>query len=246
MKNTINPWLAASVAVALTGASQGALLMHESFENYAVGSSLAGQTGAEAGQVGAWTLQGEAAAWTIGGGIDGGQGLVTTGSAGDGDLYVDLNTPSVGGQIWVSYEVSTDKYGGHFYLSTSGSWAGAFGHAWNSTVTINNTTAPNDVPFPLDGTTITLVEMIDYNTSDARVWVNPAPGATPALGTEDVIRNEGMGSDPSRLILRNYDNNGVYDNIRIGTTFQDVVVPEPSVMTLFGLAGLALFVRRRK
>ena len=227
----------------VAAASQAVLLMEESFENYAPGP-LAGTPGAEAGQVGNWTLQGTAAAWDVGPGLDGGQGLVTVGTGGDGDIYIDLATPSAGGVIWVSYEVSTPRYGGHLYLSTSGGWGGAFGHGWNQTVTINNTTAPNNVPFPIDGTTLQLVEMIDYNTNEQRVWVNPV-GPTLPVGTEDVYRVEGIGTDPTRLIIRNYNNDATYDNIRIGTTAFDVI-PEPSTLALLGLAGLALVARKRK
>lgn len=228
----------------VAASSQAVLLMEESFESYAAGP-LAGTAGGASGQVGAWALQGGAASWDVGPGLDGGQGLTTVGTEGDGDIYIDLNTPSVGGQIWVSYEVSSTRYGGHLYLSTSGGWGGAFGHGWNQTVTINNATGPNNVPYPVDGTPIQLVEMIDYTAGEQRVWVNPSVGDTLPVGTEDVFKAEGIGSDPTRLIIRNYDNNATYDNIRIGTTATDVI-PEPSTLALFGLAGLALIARKRK
>jgi hypothetical protein len=52
IKTTTIPLLATPVAVALVGAGQGALLMHDSFESHAISSNLIGHAGAEAGQVG--------------------------------------------------------------------------------------------------------------------------------------------------------------------------------------------------
>jgi hypothetical protein len=106
------------------------------------------------------------------------------------------------------------------------------------------------------GSTLFLVLSYTFgaNAADdvARLWVNPIPGSlesanvpvvTTPLGIADVTNNQVQG-----FFLRNNSvqpASTVIDNLRIGTSWEDVTpVPEPSSATLLVLSAAGFLVRR--
>jgi hypothetical protein len=98
------------------------------------------------------------------------------------------------------------------------------------------------------GQTYFIVEMIDLTAKTASLWINPtiggsAPTATATLSglTATAIANVGFKAQTAA--------GGPYlvDNLLIGTTWTDVVVPvpEPSTFVLGGLGVLGLIFARR-
>lgn len=76
------------------------------------------------------------------------------------------------------------------------------------------------------------------------VWLDPTLGlGNPAGGV--TVSGQNIAFD--RLSISDYSGNSAnWGNIRFGTTFDAVTVPEPSTLALAGLGGLALLFRRRR
>ena len=90
--------------------------------------------------------------------------------------------------------------------------------------------------------TYRLVARIDWDSGATAMWVDPvSEGDAPA-----VVRNETQSVTQS-LALLYYGTDGTIDDIRIGTTFADVI-PEPStsLLVLLGMTGSAIQRRRRR
>ena len=83
------------------------------------------------------------------------------------------------------------------------------------------------------------------------IWVNPADTSsvaglgTPTLGTgTDSKFGRETGAYDSVIVDLSYQSRA--DEIRMGETLNDVIVPEPATMSLLALGGLAMIRRRRK
>ncbi len=93
------------------------------------------------------------------------------------------------------------------------------------------------------GQTYTLIGMVDFDNDLAAIWVNPDGGDTVSSYDASLF----FASNNWLTGLRLASNTGVaWDNVKVGTTFSDVLpVPEPS-MPLLGLAGTVLLARRSR
>jgi hypothetical protein len=100
------------------------------------------------------------------------------------------------------------------------------------------------------GTTALLVVRFDFAAGNDtfRLYVNPAPGGTEPAVADATKSNLDLGSFVGVSMSTGAANTWSIDEIRIGSTFADVVVPVPEpgsiVLTLGG--GLALLWRRRR
>lgn len=102
-----------------------------------------------------------------------------------------------------------------------------------------------------------IIGRIDFDAGDtpgneaARVWVVTAPTSPSADAPSDASAtftdtDVGDLGTLNRVRLHLSDPNSSIDEIRLGTTYADVVpVPEPAAVTLFAIAGLVCCRRRR-
>lgn len=75
-------------------------------------------------------------------------------------------------------------------------------------------------------------------------WLDPTLGAGDPTGG---ITISGQDIAFDRLAISDYDENSAsWSDIRWGTTFNSVTVPEPSTLALIGLAGVAVMLRRQR
>lgn len=128
----------------------------------------------------------------------------------------------------------------------------------------NSTTNPNSLPvqpFTLNETFM-VVGKIDFNvglngTDDKfTLWLNPTSFTESAESAYLIVEGVDFGSLTGLRVFAGATSgsfsqaNAIYDEIRLGTTYSDVVVsaiPEPSAFaSLAGLAGLALATTRRR
>lgn len=90
------------------------------------------------------------------------------------------------------------------------------------------------------GQTYSVVTVYDYDAKAAKLWINPALETDPSFNAAD----PGFSDASSAYAFRQAGGNTtqVIDNLKVGTTFADVV-PEPASLSLLCLGGL--FLRRR-
>ena len=86
----------------------------------------------------------------------------------------------------------------------------------------------------------------DANADTATFWLDPVltagEGANTAVGSGTFT-----GGTYDSLVLYYYQDYGYYDEIKIGTTWDDLkLVPEPASLLLLGLGGVGLLLRRER
>lgn len=93
------------------------------------------------------------------------------------------------------------------------------------------------------GTTYTVVGMLDFDNDLLALWVNP--DGSDSVSTYDVSKAYDGGNWSTSLRFAS-GTEVAWDDVRVGTSFTDVTVPEPSAPLLaLGTAGLFCLVRRR-
>ena len=95
----------------------------------------------------------------------------------------------------------------------------------------------------VSGVTYTIVGMLDFDNDLLGLWVNPDGSDTASSFDVSAAYTGGNWSTALRLAS---GTPVAWDNLKVGTSFADVTVPEPSASLLaLGTAGLFFLVRRR-
>lgn len=138
----------------------------------------------------------------------------------------------------------TEVFGSGSVWSTSGGTSAAnFGSLYKAAGTGTPTLVTGSTP--VDGLTRLFVEVIDRTNNSVAVYLDPVltGNSLPATPSWSFTVNDMTGLNNVRLETT-YGN--AIDEIRIGTTLQDVmVVPEPAAIALMGMGCLGLMRRRR-
>jgi len=84
--------------------------------------------------------------------------------------------------------------------------------------------------------------------SDITVWLNPGDLTSEGLNSATISINPSIGGGVGgvRLTRTGGTESGVFDEIRFGTTWEAVAIPEPSTLMLLGLACVATLLFRRR
>ena len=280
MKTIKHSLLLAAVAAAGTACvglptAHAQLLAYEPF-NYAVGSSLAGQTPASPGGgfTGAWTVPGGTATMnsgsliassSYGGYATSAPSLATTGNSvavtGGGPNTANINlaspiTATAASPIWYSFLLNPTQQWSVLTLAASNVSFGSFNGTWgigiigSSVGQVTGGTATSGTDY------LVVLEDQGPTTTGGKdtlsLWVDPNPGAT-APSELNVANGPPILTDPNltvgsvtQLQLAT-GQSGVFDELRIGTSYADVTpVPEPATLGLFAIGGLGLIALRHR
>jgi len=214
-----------ALCLCFVGVSYGALDLYEPFD-YTPGNTIVGESGAM-GTTGPWASNGNGSgivtnALAYPGLVTGGQALFMDAIGADCILTIPKSVPGWGSGVkWMSCLYREKSYGGHFYTSGGGSFNGAFIHGWGTTWMINNN--GNGVSYSAN-TTYLVVAKVDWTAGVTYLWVNPTDLITEP-STNDVVAVKAETQGSGDVMVNSYGTDGIIDEIRIGDTYQDVVVP---------------------
>lgn len=258
-------------AVALMGAAlstaHASLLAYEPF-NYAVGSSIGGQTATGLGFTGTWT--GGSAATIASGSLSYGN-LATSANSLIGGVStvtsVKLTTPvaaTPNNPLWFSFLMQTPAtasgvtsgYDGlvlELAPSDSTSNYPFIGFANSGAFVVRTQGGGGDANGPIVSANTTYLMVLEDialsgGPDELNLWVDPTPGATSPLGLPTLTD---LGIGPIGDIYGIGTNDGPtstsYDEIRIGTSYEGVTpVPEPAILGLLCLGSLSLLMLKRR
>lgn len=255
--------LTALVLGAASPASHAALLVYEGF-NYTAGSTVTGQTGGSGNWNGAWAGSSSYIVST--------PGLTYTGLSTSGNAAFDNTGPfqsnlraytgvngSDGSVLWMSALVNAATLNNDlrlYGLADNGVLGGDGGAGIYIGGGIVNTrigfgSGTSSLTYTL-GTTFLVVAKYEFSDTAGAdkitLWVNPSLATTPTTGGASQSGNFSASWVTSPMMGFRGGNNwtGTVDEIRLGTTFADVVVPEPGAFSLACLGGLGLLLRSRR
>ena len=249
------------VALFMAASAQAAPVAYEGFD-YTAGQSLLNQSGGS-GWTAAWvngTLDEDATIVSPGLTYSGlptvgnasttqnqsnARAFTTTGLMDDGDvLWFSCLLNPTGTSSDLRFQVTSTNArgkGGGFRVGSYQSET----EQWTVTAAINDGGGTGSVLIDKDSVSLIVGRTTFADSGDDRVdvWVNPTSEPTGdstvyalrAMTAGDYVWFGGGGSWQANL-----------DEIRVGTTFSDVVVPEPATMVLLSLGGVGLILRRRR
>ena len=252
------------------------LLIYEPFDYTDVGDKLHGKGGSELGLTGSWNESGgnedgngfEIAASGLSYGS-----LPTTGKAvdrpgGPGSSRAEraiAGTVSLPNETWFSillqetnnnaaFAIASDPFVKHagtltsttgvgFGIYRTGGAGGTFTAAiWHPVAGAASRTDSSS-PYDLTGTGLFVGKMTFGATDTLEVWHYASD-----LTTSTSLGTVAIAIDESTLDLINISDSGlgVTDEIRVGTSLNDVLVPEPATMALLAFGGIGILMRRRR
>ena len=166
----------------------------------------------------------------------------TGGFRGVGTVFFRVDMTRTAGAVWSgvsSYDFGSEKI---FFGVTGAAGADEIG-IQDSTSAVNSSTGL----FVADGTTNTIMGVVDFDNDLLGVWLNPdgSDSWDGAGGTADATLAY-TGANWSTAARLGSGGEASWDNLVVGNNFSEVqAIPEPSTTALILLGGLA-FLRRRR
>lgn len=194
--------------------------------------------------------------------VEGNRLLLGTNDGQNSSLYRDLSTTVGGsaGEVWISMiaRFDTDTTG-YFALYRGNDvtrlpFVGATSQTdWNWGL-FNGANSNRTATTKTVSETSFLLLKLDYGSggvmNSMQLWVNPDLGNQTLLGDADATLSSGQigGGNNSFDRIRTFGSDGQnFDEIRIGTTFDAVAIPEPGTYALgFGIVTLVMVLLRRR
>lgn len=254
----VSKFAAGILAVVVAASStQAALLVSDSF-SYPDGTALVGQTpptggtwAAHSGTTGPVTVNGgsiaivQASSATqdvnvpFAGGYTLGAGLKAYASF---DLTVADPGSVVSSQYFAMFLQGTSNFDGRIWITAPTSSGYRLAISNDNSITDNDGEVfTTDLAF---GQTYKVVSVYDYDAKAAKLWIDPADESSASIAPTD----PGFSDASAAYAFRQAGGNSTQtiDNLKVGTTFADVVsVPEPTSAGLLGIGALGLIRRRR-